>query len=87
MNKLQPFLKQGVMFGFGAIFNFNAGIGSVKRAPKWMLGLRLEWLHRALEDPKKNVPRYWNFIKTLPRLIKEIKLFGYLFYKVGVCCW
>jgi len=28
-------------------------------------------LHRAFEDPKKNVPRYWNFIKTLPRLIKE----------------
>ena len=71
MSKLQPFLKRGVMFGFGAIFNFNAGIGCVKRAPKWMLALRLEWLHRALEDPKKNVPRYWNFIKTLPRLIKE----------------
>ena len=71
MSKLQPFLKRGVMFGFGAIFNFNAGIGSVKRAPMWMLALRLEWLHRALEDPKKNVPRYWNFIKTLPRLIKE----------------
>ena len=40
-------------------------------APKWMLALRLEWLHRALEQPKKNIPRYWNFIKTLPRLIKE----------------
>ena len=30
-----------------------------------------ECLHRALEQPKKNIPRYWNFIKTLPRLIKE----------------
>lgn len=71
MSKLQPFLKRGVMFGFGAIFNFNAGVGDVKRAPKWMLALKLEWLHRAFEQPKKNVPRYWNFIKTLPRLIRE----------------
>lgn len=73
MNRLQPFLKRGIMFGFGAIFNFNAGVGDVKRAPQWMLNLRMEWLHRAFEQPKKNIPRYWNFIKTLPRLIKEEK--------------
>ena len=73
MSKLKPFLNRGVMFGFGAIFNFNAGVGSVKRAPEWMLKLKLEWLHRAFEQPKKNVPRYWNFVKTLPRLIKEEK--------------
>lgn len=71
MARLKPFLKRGVMFGYGAIFNFNSGVGEVRRAPKWMLRLRLEWLHRALEQPQKNVPRYWNFIKTLPRLIRE----------------
>ena len=73
MNRLQPYLKRGVMFGFGAIFNFNAGVGEVKRAPQWMLNLRLEWLHRAFEQPQKNVPRYWIFIKILPKLIKEEK--------------
>lgn len=71
MNKLQPYLKRGIMFGFGAIFNFNANVGGVKRAPKWMLNLRLEWLHRALEQPKKNIPRYWNFIKILSKLILD----------------
>lgn len=71
MARLKPYLKHGVMFGYGAIFNFNAGVGAVKRAPQWMLALRLEWLHRALEQPKKNIPRYWNFVCTLPRLIKE----------------
>lgn len=72
MYRLLPYLEQGVMFGFGAIFNFNAGgIGAVKRAPDWMLKLRLEWLYRAFEEPKKNVPRYWNFLKKLPALIKE----------------
>jgi len=71
MARLKPYLRRGVMFGYGAIFNFNAGVGAVKRAPKWMLDMRLEWLHRALEQPKKNIPRYWAFIKILPRLIRE----------------
>lgn len=73
MNRLQPYLNRGVMFGFGAIFNFNAGVGGVRRAPIWMLKLRLEWLHRAFEQPKKNIPRYWSFLKNLPRLIKAEK--------------
>lgn len=71
MARLEPYLKRGVMFGFGAIFNFNAGVGDVKRAPQWMLKHKLEWLHRAFEQPKKNIPRYWRFIKILPNLIRE----------------
>ena len=73
MSRLQPYLNRGIMFGFGAIFNFNAGVGNVKRAPQWMLKLRLEWLYRAFNEPKKNVPRYVNFLKILPRLIREEK--------------
>jgi N-acetylglucosaminyldiphosphoundecaprenol N-acetyl-beta-D-mannosaminyltransferase len=69
MARLLPYLNRGVMFGFGAIFNFNAGVGNVKRAPLWMRKLKLEWLYRALEEPQKNIPRYWNFIKILPSLI------------------
>ncbi|MBO4566461.1 MAG: WecB/TagA/CpsF family glycosyltransferase [Bacteroidales bacterium] len=71
MSRLQPYLKRGVMFGFGAIFNFNAGVGEVKRAPGWMLKLRLEWLYRAFEQPKKNIPRYWRFIVSLPSMIRK----------------
>lgn len=73
MARLEPYLNRGVMFGFGAIFNFNAGVGDVRRAPKWMLRLRLEWLHRAFEQPKKNIPRYWRFIKILPGLVRDEK--------------
>ncbi|NDP27595.1 MAG: WecB/TagA/CpsF family glycosyltransferase [Flavobacterium sp.] len=69
MARLLPYLDQGIMFGFGAIFNFNAGIGQVKRAPGWMLKLNMEWLYRAFEEPRKNIPRYWGFIKLLPGLI------------------
>jgi N-acetylglucosaminyldiphosphoundecaprenol N-acetyl-beta-D-mannosaminyltransferase len=69
MNLLLPHIEQGIMFGFGAIFNFNAGTGSVKRAPRWMRKIRLEWLYRAFEEPKKNIPRYWKFFKILPKLV------------------
>ncbi|MCJ2543433.1 WecB/TagA/CpsF family glycosyltransferase [Thermostichus vulcanus] len=69
MHKLLPYLEQGVMFGFGAVFNFNADTGSVKRAPKWMLRWRLEWLYRAYEEPRKTIPRYIRFLCLLPRLV------------------
>jgi len=71
MSRLLPYLDQGVMFGFGAIFNFYSAAGPVRRAPSWMLRLRLEWLYRAIEEPGKNVPRYWSFLKILPRLIRD----------------
>lgn len=71
MARLLPYLKRGVMFGYGAVFNFRSGVGPVRRAPKWMRQIRLEWFYRACEEPKKNVPRYWGFIKILPRLIIE----------------
>lgn len=74
MARMLPYLNQGVMFGFGAIFNFYSGVGTVKRAPNVMLKLNLEWFYRALEEPKKNIPRYWKFIKNLPgMIIREIK--------------
>ena len=73
MSRLEPYLNRGIMFGFGAIFNFNSGVSAVKRAPKLMLKLRLEWLFRAFNEPKKNIPRYWGFIKILPLLIVNEK--------------
>lgn len=46
----------GLMLGVGAAFDFSAG--TVKRAPKWMQELCLEWLYRILQDPKRLIPRY-----------------------------
>lgn len=45
-----------VMLGVGAAFNFEAG--NVKRAPKWMQKLSLEWLFRLTQDPKRLFKRY-----------------------------
>jgi N-acetylglucosaminyldiphosphoundecaprenol N-acetyl-beta-D-mannosaminyltransferase len=69
MSYLLPYLDQGVMFGFGAIFNFNSEVGKVRRAPIFLRNIYLEWLYRAFNEPRKNVPRYLRFIKILPKLI------------------
>lgn len=48
----------GLMLGVGAGFDFHAG--TVKRAPKWMQELCLEWLFRLMQDPKRLLPRYFD---------------------------
>lgn len=40
----------------GGLFDFLAGKN--KRAPKWMQSAGLEWLHRALSDPRRFLWRY-----------------------------
>lgn len=71
MNKLLPFLDKGVLFGFGAIFNFYSGDKNIKRAPRVFLKLQLEWLYRMFQEPKKNFQRNWSFLKMAPALIIE----------------
>lgn len=49
---------KGLMVGVGAAFAFIAG--NIKRAPKWMQKLQLEWLYRLLQEPKRLFKRYWH---------------------------
>lgn len=70
----------GIMIGVGAAFDFEAG--TVKRAPKWMQELCMEWMHRILQDPMRLLPRYistnfsflWNVRKENNKLKKLKKL-------------
>ena len=68
MFRLLPHINRGVMFGFGAIFNFYSGNRSSKRAPEIYLKLRLEWLYRLLQEPLKTTRRLKN------ELVQMIKL-------------
>lgn len=69
----------GIMLGVGAAFDFQAG--TVKRAPKWMQKLCLEWFYRILQDPRRMLRRYigtnfsfiWNVLKEDIRSKKEDK--------------
>ena len=46
----------GLMLGVGAGFDFHAG--TIKRAPKWMQEICMEWLYRIGQDPKRLLVRY-----------------------------
>lgn len=47
----------GFMVGVGAAFDYLAG--NIKRAPKWMQKLNLEWMYRLFQSPKKLFKRYF----------------------------
>lgn len=49
-------LKNCVMLGVGAAFNFITG--KTKRAPKWMQNAGLEWLFRLTKEPRRLWKRY-----------------------------
>jgi N-acetylglucosaminyldiphosphoundecaprenol N-acetyl-beta-D-mannosaminyltransferase len=57
----------GVSVGVGGTFDVFAG--RVKRAPRWLRRLRLEWLYRLLREPKRlrrqlDLPRYmWRVLR------------------------
>lgn len=47
----------GVLVGVGAGFDYLAGY--IKRAPRWMQKMSLEWVYRLLQDPKRLWRRYF----------------------------
>lgn len=74
MSRLKPYLQRGVMFGFGAIFNFYAGEASEeKNAPKWMSEHKIEWVYRFFKNPKKQSKRIYRFLKVVPKAYMEEK--------------
>ena len=54
----------GVPVAIGVGGSFDVLAGRIKRAPTWMQRAGLEWLYRALREPKR-LPRLW----ALPRLV------------------
>jgi len=49
-------LNAKLMFCIGATIDFEAG--NIKRSPKWMSTLCLEWLYRLIKEPKRLYRRY-----------------------------
>lgn len=64
------FPKGTVILCVGASFDFLSG--KIQRAPMMLQKLHLEWLHRALSNPRRLIPRYWkNFRWILSYLLKR----------------
>lgn len=69
MHYLKPHLSHGVMIAVGAAFKFFSGGADTNRAPKWMIRHHLEFVHRLWKEPKKQFPRCFDIIRTLPWLL------------------
>lgn len=72
INELKNHLSKGVIVGVGAAFNFHSGIASLGRAPKIWRDLKLEWMYRLHQEPKRIFKRQF---KNFFLLIK-----GYIYY-------
>lgn len=71
MSKLLPYINRGVMFGFGAIFNFYSCVDNQRRAPELFLKLKLEWLYRVLMGERRIGKRALAYVKLLPGLVLQ----------------
>lgn len=58
----RPHLRVPVMIGVGGAFDFMAGVAV--RAPRWVQGLGLEWLHRLIHQPWR-----WRRMLALPKFV------------------
>ena len=68
MNNLKPYLNHGIMIAVGAAFKFYSEKG-VKRAPRWMIKMHMEFIHRIFMEPKKQIKRCWSILNSLPHLL------------------
>lgn len=75
MNKLRPHINKGVLIGVGAAFKFHSGLSNEKRAPRWMIKAKLEWVHRIFSEPKKQIKRCSLIFTTMPGIYwKEYRI-------------
>lgn len=56
--RIRDRINVALSISIGATIDFEAG--NVKRAPKWMSNIGLEWLYRITQDPGRLIKRYWN---------------------------
>lgn len=66
ISKIFPYIKQGVLFGIGAAFNFY--IGEIHNNKTEIGGLRFIWLERIFKQPKKQLRRVSTFLSVLPKM-------------------
>ena len=63
---------QGVGLCVGASIDFLSG--KVRRAPRWMQRLSLEWLHRMCTEPRRLVKRYaGDAVRLIPILYRQLR--------------
>lgn len=67
--KLHYSLNRGIIVSVGAAFNFYSGNKHIKRAPKLIRKLKLEWFYRIFQEPSKTAKRLFKELIGMPKLI------------------
>lgn len=62
-------ISVALSISIGATIDFEAG--NVRRAPKWMSNIGLEWLFRITQDPGRLIKRYWNDAVSIIPIIRK----------------
>lgn len=83
-NNLERMPSVRVAIGVGGTFDFLTG--KIKRAPKLMRRLELEWLWRLIKEPKLRFKRILTAVAVFPFLFLEEKLVRPFFYRPNVAC-
>ena len=75
IEKFRDYGATAVFVGVGGSFDVISG--NIPRAPKWMQKIKLEWLFRLLQEPKRLLKRYFvgniKFLLLLNRAKREAK--------------
>jgi len=71
MNKLEHYIEKGILIGVGAAFKFHSGLLNQKRAPKWMIKAKIEWMYRIISEPQKQLKRCSLILFTMPAIYRE----------------
>jgi N-acetylglucosaminyldiphosphoundecaprenol N-acetyl-beta-D-mannosaminyltransferase len=66
IEKIRHVLPEAWWLGIGISFSFLSG--DVKRAPKWMQKLGIEWVHRLMQEPGRLARRY--LVEGIPFALK-----------------
>lgn len=71
-------LEFGPMVSIGVGISFSFAAGYMKRAPRWMRRIGLEWLHRVCHEPRRLASRYfvrgWGLFPIVARDIWQTRL-------------
>lgn len=68
VEELRNKVRNNVRLGMGVGGSFDYLTRKLKRAPKWMQGIGLEWLWRFFLQPKR-IKRIWNAVIVFPILV------------------
>ncbi len=67
--RIREKIDVALSISIGATIDFEAG--NIKRAPKWMSNIGLEWLYRITQDPRRLIRRYWNDAVSIVPIMRK----------------